>query len=148
VSCDKPMRKIRKLYDLLVCNKFSYLLSQVILFVLILTLDSYGTPENQWGVVHILRVSLIFLCALMILRFNFLNFSKIFIGLIVLVSCFSIFYNEIVFQLIQRETTKSIAEYIVNNNVESITTFVISFFVIISLTSEQRSSKIQYTNNV
>lgn len=132
------MNILTMLYERLVCNKFNYLLIQIILFVMVLTMDSYNVPENEWGVRYILKVALVLLCLLMILRFRFLKFASIFILIATVVSCFSIFYNEVVKLLSKQVATQEMAGFIVQNNFESITTFIISILVIISLTSEQK----------
>jgi hypothetical protein len=132
------MSFFEKIYLMLVCNKFSYLSTQIILFVLVLTLDQYDTPHNEWGVAYILRVSLIMLCLLMILRFIFLNFSKVFIGMVVVISCFSVFHDEIINLLSQLDATKYVASLMVQNYSESILTIVISILVMISLIAEPK----------
>lgn len=134
------MNNLNKLYQILICNKFNYLMIQIILFVLVLTLDSYDTPENSWGVSYILRVSLIMLCLLMIFRFVFLNYSPIFITFLGVLSCASIFYDEIISLFNLYDATQLISNFSVKNNVESIITILISALVIVSLISNQRES--------
>jgi hypothetical protein len=132
------MKFFENFYLILVCNKFNYLFLQIILFVLVLTLDSYNTPENKWGVVYILRVSLILLCLLMVLRFKFLNFPKVFIMFTVTISCFSIFHDEIINLMSQIEVMNDTASIMLLNNSESLLTIALSILVVISLTSEQK----------
>jgi hypothetical protein len=132
------MKFLKKVYSILVCNKFNYLFVQIILFVLVLTLDSYDTPQNEWGVAYILRASLILLCLLMVFRFKFLNFSKVFIMFTVVISCFSIFHDEIISLMSQLDTTNTSTNIMLQNNSESIMTILISILVVISLTSEQK----------
>lgn len=128
-----------KLYLHLVCDKFKYLSIQIILFVLVLTLDSYDTPQNQWGVNYILRVSLILLCILMIFRFIYLNYSIGFIVSLIILSCCSIFYDELIKLLNHIAFTKPSATFLIKNHAEGIVTTLISILVIISLTSSQKN---------
>ena len=132
------MSFFEKIYLKLVCNKFSYLSIQIILFVMVLTMDQYNTPQNEWGVAYILRAALIMLCILMVLRFIFLNFSMVFITIVVVISCLSIFHDEILNLLGLLDTTKNIANLMVQNYSESILTIIISILVMISLMAEPK----------
>ena len=132
------MKIFKNLYLILVCNKFNYLFLQLILFVLVLSLDSYDTPQNEWGVAYILRVALILLCLLMVLRFKFLNYPIYFITISVVISFFSIFHDEIINLLGLKNATSVLSNIMVQYNSESIATVVITILVVISLISEQK----------
>ena len=132
------MKTLNNLYQILVCNKFNYLFIQILLIILVLTLGSYDTSENKWGVVYILRICLILLYLAMIFRFVFLHFSPVFIIFLFIISIISIFYNEIINLLGQFKVSNTVAEFAIQYHAESVITISLSILLVISLTSQQK----------
>ena len=130
-------------YLRIICNKFTYLSIQIILFVLVLSLDAYDTTQNEWGAIYIIRCSLVLICILMVLRFNFLNYSPTFLTGLVVLSCCAIFYEEIIILLNQFTLTKDSVTFLIENHAKSIISSLITIFVITSLISGHKTQIVE-----
>jgi len=113
-------------------NKIFYILLMIALLVII----SYLEYLNYSSL--FIRVGLVIFYCLLLLRYHFLKYTKLFLGLIGLLCLTSVFYEKFIYLLSQLESKKAIELYLFYGGTE-ISMAIILLLVIWSFLSPQKN---------